>query len=124
VKQNEETPERIRARQPARLKFLASKILNDIADAEKIFVIKRTPNLRFDEVLPLWTELNLRGQSWLLWVTPADDEHPVGHVEIVMSGLLRGYADAFAGPGGPYQGILPAWQAVCAATWALVGGRS
>jgi hypothetical protein len=71
VKQNEETPERIRARQPARLKFLASKILNDIADAEKIFVIKRTPNLRFDEVLPLWTELNLRGQSWLLWVTPA-----------------------------------------------------
>ena len=70
--------------------------MEDIGAGEKIFVLKRTPALRPEEVLPVYATLNELGRNWLLWMVPADATHPAGTVEVLLPGLLRGYIDRFA----------------------------
>ena len=107
--------ETVFAQQSARLRFPRRKLMEDVADGEKIFVVKRLDPLRPEEVLPLYTALNDLGRNWLLWVVPADPAHPPGTVEILLPGLLRGHVDRFA-PNENAHGIsLSPWAALCAA---------
>jgi len=111
----------VRRQQGTKLNFLRRKFLEDVANAEKIFVIKRVPALRPEEILPLYAALNDLGRNWLLWMVPADAAHPAGTVEILLPGLLRGFVDRFA----PYEDApsvsVPGWTAVCEAAWKAVG---
>ena len=113
--------ETARIQQDTRLRFLKRKLLEDAANGEKIFVIKRVEPLRPEEVLPIYAALNELGPNWLLWVLPADPTHPSGMVEVLLPGLMRGYVDRFA----PYNNApdisLPAWTELCAAAWKAVG---
>jgi hypothetical protein len=111
----------VRAQQGARLNFLKRKLMEDAANGEKIFVIKRAHPLRPEEVLPLYAILNELGWNWLLWVVPADQTHPSGTVEVLLPGLLRGYVDRFAPNDNAPDLSLPAWVAVCEAAWRAVG---
>jgi hypothetical protein len=111
----------VREQQVARLRFLRRKLLEDIADGEKIFVIKRFPPLRPEEVLPIYTALNDRGSSWLLWMAPSDASHPSGTVEILLPGLARGYLDRFAPSENAHDLSLDAWIAVCEAVSRMTG---
>src|SRR6185312_14382807 len=79
------------ARQGARLKFLARKLLEDMSAAEKVFVVKRNETLAEAEILPLYAAMRARGDCTLLWVMPADEQHPAGTVESVLPGLIRGW---------------------------------
>lgn len=114
--------ETVRQQQGTRLHFLKRKLMEDIANGEKIFVLKRTPALRPEEVLPLYTLLNELGRNWLLWLVPADPTHRPGTVEVLLPGLLRGYMDRFAPAENAHELSMPVWTAVCEAAWRLVGG--
>jgi hypothetical protein len=112
----------VRKQQATRLAFLKRKLMEDIGNGEKIFVLKRTPALRPEEVLPIYTILNELGCNWLLWMVPADAAHPPGTVEMLLPGLLRGYMDRFAPSENAHELSMPVWTAVCQAVWAAVGG--
>ena len=112
----------VRQQQAARLNFLRRKLLEDIGAGEKIFVLKRAPPLRPEEVLPVYAALNEAGRNWLLWMVPADAAHPSGTVEVLLPGLLRGYIDRFAPLENAHGLSLDAWTAVCTAAWRAVGG--
>jgi len=119
--QNETDIETIRRQYDTRVGFLRRKLLEDVTNAEKIFVIKRSPPLRPEELLPLYVALNELGQNRLLWVVLADEQHPAGTVEPLLPGLMRGYVDRFA----PYDNApdlsFAAWLAVCESAWRLAG---
>jgi hypothetical protein len=119
--EGELTIDTVRVQQSARLKFLRRKLMEDVAAAEKIFVVKRERPLRPEEVLPLYVALNELGQNWLLWVVLADEKHPSGTVEVLLPGLLRGYVDRFAPNDNAPDLSLSAWTAVCEAAWRAVG---
>jgi hypothetical protein len=111
----------VRQQQATRLNFLKRKLMEDIGQGEKIFVIKRSPTLRPEEVLPVYTALNELGRNWLLWMVPADAAHPSGTVETLLPGLLRGFLDRFAPLEDAHDLSISGWTAVCEAAWRLVG---
>jgi len=90
---------RLLQQQAARLTLLRRKLLEDLANGEKIFVIKRNDPAREEEIVALYAALNLYGRNTLLWVVPADERHKPGAVERVLPGLLKGRIDRFA----PYE---------------------
>jgi hypothetical protein len=114
----------VRQQQATRLGFLRRKLMEDIANGEKIFVVKRFPALRPEEVLPVYAALNEQGSNWLLWMVPADPAHPAGTVERLLPGLLRGFMDRFAPHENAHDLSLPAWTRVCETAWRSVGGAS
>ena len=113
--------ETARRQHDTRLGFLKRKFVDDITDSGKIFVIKRTPPLRPEEVLPLYVALNEQARNWLLWVVLADEKHPAGTVEILLPGLLRGFVDRFAPNENAPDLSLDAWTAVCEKAWRAAG---
>jgi hypothetical protein len=115
--------ETVRQQQATRLNFLRRKLMEDIGTGEKIFVLKRSPPLRPEEVLPIYAILNELGRNWLLWMVPSDAAHPSGTMETLLPGLLRGYVDRFAQPENAHELSLEAWTAVCEAAWRAVGGE-
>lgn len=114
--------ETVHRQQVPRLNFLRRKLLEDIGNGEKIFVLKRVPPLRPEEVLPLYAALNELGRNWLLWMLPADATHAPGTVEVLLPGLLRGYIDRFAPNDNAHDLSFAAWNAVCEAAWRAAGG--
>lgn len=112
----------VRQQQATRLNFLRRKLMEDIGAGEKIFVLKRIPPLRPEEVLPVYAILNELGRNWLLWMVPSDAAHPPGMVEILLPGLLRGYVDRFAPSENAHELSLEAWTTVCETAWRAVGG--
>jgi hypothetical protein len=114
--------ETVQQQQATRLNFLKRKLLEDIGAGEKIFVLKRVPPLRPEEVLPIYAILNELGRNWLLWMVPSDAAHPPGTVEVLLPGLLRGYIDRFAPNENAHDLSLETWTAVCEAAWRAVGG--
>jgi hypothetical protein len=110
-----------RQQQITRLNFLKRKLMEDVAAAEKIFVIKRFPPLRPEEVLPIYTALNQARPGWLLWMMPSDAEHLPGTVEMLLPGLLRGYVDRFAPSEDAHDLSIEAWISVCEAASRLAG---
>jgi len=116
------TLEEVRQQQAARLNFLRRKLMEDVASGEKIFVLKRSPPLRPEEVLPVYAALNEMGRNWLLWMVPSDATHAPGTVEILLPGLMRGYVDRFAPMENAHELSTPIWTTVCEAVWKAVGG--
>jgi hypothetical protein len=107
--------------QSARLKFLRRKILEDLANGEKIFVVKRNEELQLDEVLPLLTALRRHAPTArLLYVVPATSEHPSGTAELAAPGLVRGFIDRFAPTEAAQDLSLEPWLAVCVNAYRLL----
>lgn len=100
-------------RQAARLKFLARKLIDDVAAAEKIFVFKRNVAVTEAEILPLYAAMRARGDCTLFWVAEADEANPPGRVERVLPGLLRGWIDRFAPYENAHDLSFPIWLELC-----------
>ncbi len=103
----------------ARLKFLVRKFAEDLRRGEKIFVCKRNLPLSQEEVIPVLAALNLYGGNCLLWIVPADREHPPGSVHWVIPGLLKGYIDRFAPMDNAHDLSLEVWLELCANAWEI-----
>ena len=104
----------MREQEVARLKFLLRKFMEELEVAEKIFVYKRNTVVSEEEVLPLHIALNRYGDNTLLWVVPATPDRPVGTVEVVMPGVLKGYIDRFAPDDNAHDLSFEGWLRICA----------
>jgi hypothetical protein len=121
VYKDEESKDGLLARQSNRLKFLGRKLMEDIRNAEKIFVVKRNYPLQATEVLPLFMVLNEYAPNTLLWVTLADETHPPGSVDYLLPGLLRGFVDKFAPSENAHDLSFDVWLELCTKAAKLVG---
>src|SRR5205823_14570023 len=92
----EADPEDIRRREEKRLPFLKRKLVEDLTEGRKIFVYRGMRRLPQPLVLRLVAAMREYGPTTLLWVELQDDEHPAGTVELLTTGLLKGYIDRFA----------------------------
>jgi hypothetical protein len=79
-------------KQVQRFGFLVRKLLEDLADGQKILVCKSTERwVPEHEIIALHDALCDFADNTLLWVTLADPDHLPGSVEILRPGLLKGY---------------------------------
>jgi hypothetical protein len=97
----------------SRLKFLVRKFVEDLQGGDKILVCKRNAPLREEEILPVVAGVNVYGPNTVLWVVPADREHPPGSVHWVMPGLIQGYIDRFAPNENAHDLSLEIWLELC-----------
>ena len=101
-------------RQATRLRFLRRKLLEDLAEGRKIFVIKRNQPLTEPELLAVLAALRRHNPATsLLGVLPADPDHPPGTVRVTPEGLLCGYIEHFAPLASAYDLALETWLALC-----------
>ncbi len=106
-----------RARQ--KLALQRRMFLEDLEDAEKIFVLKRNDSLALGEVLPVWSCLRGYGDNTLLYVVVADAGHLPGTVEQRAPGLLCGYIDRFAPYDDAHDLFDACWISICRNAHAL-----
>ena len=78
-----------------RLEFLRRKFVEDVEDADRIYVLRRRDPLTLHEVMPVWATLRGYGDNTLLYVVKAAGERVPGTVERKGPGLLCGYIDSF-----------------------------
>jgi hypothetical protein len=120
VREGQLTPQALLEREHKRLRYLAAKMLDDLENAEKTFVYKRTIPLAAPDIVPLYRALRRFGPNRLLWVALADKHHPAGSVELTDEGLMCGYIDHFS---NSMQVPLPlsveVWTQICSNAWGL-----
>ncbi len=103
----------ILAEQTRRLGLLRRKFLEDLQTAEKIFVRKGEGSSDPAVMHRLLAKLRRHGNATLLWVSLGDGSVPVGTVEVLAPGLLRGHIDRFATFFDQPDLNLPAWLEIC-----------
>lgn len=112
-------------REVKKTRFLKEKILADIVNSEKIFVVKsRDQPAQFREILPLHLALNRRASNWLLWIVETSDPSLVGSVREVHPRLMLGHIDRFSRPGIVDDESLSGWLAVLANARAIARSES
>ena len=109
----------MREQESARLRFLRRKFIEDLQATEKIFVYQFAASVAEEQILPLHMALNRHGDATLLWVVPAERGRPVGTVEVLMPGLLKGYIDRFAPEQNAHDFSFDGWLQVCANAYLL-----
>ncbi len=104
----------IRRQQSLHLRFLRRKLLEDLADASRVFVWKTNIDQSLEDTTRLSESLRRFGDNRLLWVIQGAEDYEPGTVEQLAPGLLRGHVDRFA----PYDNApdisFEAWARVCA----------
>jgi len=94
-----------------RLKFLRTKLIDDLREASKIFVYKNMKrNLTEAELTRLHAACRRYGDNTLLYIQYEDAAHPSGTVEQKAEGLMVGYIDHFSHTPDTDQFIGPATQ--------------
>ncbi len=119
-------PQELLRRETSRLMLTARKMVQTLnagtmEDGDKILVVRTVGPLEDDALIPLMCALTAYGPNMVLWVTDADADHPLGSVEPLMHGLLRGHVRAAtAGKEAGADGADDdGWLAVCRAAWML-----
>ena len=108
---------RVAPRQAQRLGFLRRKFVEDLASAEKIFVLTRGDCLTRSEAFAVSCALRVHGPVTLLW-TVFGNEAEAGRVDLLARGFLRGQLGKVDRHG---YGSLDAW--LCVMSNAFVMGR-
>jgi tetratricopeptide (TPR) repeat protein len=109
--------------QRRRLTFLKNKLIADLEEPRKIFVYSNDQFTAAADVARLFAALCAYGPNSLLYVRPADADHPPGTVEPLQAGLFAGYyerlTDFLKGEQPPFA----LWRQLCARTYRLVHGE-
>jgi hypothetical protein len=116
----EADPEDIRRREGKRLPFLRRKLIEDLEEANKVFVYRGMHRLPQPLVLRLVAAMRAYGSTTLLWIELQDEDHPAGTVEWAAPGLLTGYIDRFAPAENAHALSLDCWIAICRSALKLV----
>jgi hypothetical protein len=108
IKPGTASDEQLKHREARRLPMLRDKLLKDLADADKIFVLRRPEPLADYETLGVLTALRLHGDHAVLKLDQGTGATP-GTVEILQPGLMLGHLDGALGdPPSP-----DTWLAIC-----------
>ena len=97
-----------------RLRFGRRKLIEDLEDGDKIFIVKTSssPGLRRDDVAAVAELIARYGKAVLLWVRPADDDVEVGAVQWIGPNLVEARIDQLCLPG--HAGwFSPRWLPLC-----------
>lgn len=113
VHEDQMEPAALEAREARKLSFLRQKLLEDFAGGEKTFVVKKQ-DADEAEMFALLLALNQHGPAWLLWVVPTSDPSKYGVVELLPSGILKGYIDRFAPAENAHAFSFDIWLRICA----------
>jgi hypothetical protein len=119
VRQGQANPKQIQDQETGRLDFLRAKLNEDLRDARKLLVYKRTPSMGQAEVEQLLGALRSQAPNVLLLVAEADAQHALGSVETLGEGLLQGYVAAFAADANPDSAAVESWARMCRAAHQL-----
>ena len=102
------------------LSFLRDKLLEDLANAEKLLVYRTADETMPDEQLAtLVRALRLYGPNTLLYVKLAEEADRAFTVERMSDGLLVGRLDRFAAVNDPAGHNDAGWEKVCRAALPL-----
>lgn len=100
------------AQQVVRLRFLARKLIEDLADAQKIFVWKADGDeADLSNIVLLHDRLQTFGNNKLLWIALADSMHASGRAELLRPALIKAYTHSF--PKNAAEPDLACWLQVC-----------
>jgi hypothetical protein len=95
-----------------RMRYLKDKLIADLEEGSKIFVLKIAERqLTQDEANGLSEGIRSFGPGTILCVCPSDHEHAAGSVAVAAPGVLVGYIDFFGI--ADQQDRMPAWLALC-----------
>ena len=102
------------AREAARLAFCRRKLLEDLEDGDKIFVVKSShaPGLRLDQVAPVAERVAGFGGGITFWATASDAEHPPGTLRWHGPTLVEGRLDRLCPPDHAAR-FSPFWIRLC-----------
>lgn len=107
-------PDRFSDIEIRRLGLRIRMFIEDMEEAEKIFVYKSNLTIAQETIEELLAGMRAYGPVTLLWVTVETDDRAAGFVEEISDGLLRGYIDRFA----PYEDVhdysAEVWKTICA----------
>lgn len=97
-----------------RLKFGRRKLIEDLEDGDKIFVVKTSsgPGLRRDDVAAVADLIANYGRATLLWVRPADDDAGTGTVRWISPNFIEARIDQLCLPGHAVW-FSPHWLPLC-----------
>lgn len=106
--------ESVQEREAKRMLYCKRKLLDDLADGEKIFVVKSSNDLRSSpgDVLEVAKALRRHGNGTLLWVLPEDQISPCGTLRWHADNLLEARIDQL-GVKGHVQHYSPYWIPLC-----------
>ena len=76
-----------------RIRFLREKLLQDLKDAEKIFVYSCREAVDVPDIRELWNALRRYGDNRLLFVRSAPDQNAAGSVVPLETTLVAGFVD-------------------------------
>ncbi len=102
----------LRKVQATLLNILARKLLFDLSEGVKFFIVKHNMELTIADVLTLYTELSEYGRNSLIWVV-ASSAHKPGSVEYLLPGLLKAYVGRFAPDENAGDFALEPWLEIC-----------
>jgi hypothetical protein len=109
----------VHQREMRRLPLLIRKLIEDLREAEKIFIFHGMEPLGEEEARRLLALLRSYGPNTLLWIEVADAEHPPGTVAWIGEGLLKAYIDRFAPGEDAHDLSLDCWIAICREAYRL-----
>jgi hypothetical protein len=111
------------SRQRRHVTLLRRKLLEDLAEGEKIFVYADHQVVRpLETALPLFLALNRVRPTRMLWVCP-DDRFEPGRVDEVVPGLARASLDPFGEPLAGGRIAVGGWVNVLCNAWLLFGSK-
>jgi hypothetical protein len=106
-------PDKLENIEIRRLGLLTRMFIEDMEEAEKIFIYKSNLNVARESIEELLVSMRAYGPVTLLWVTVETHDRAAGFVEEISEGLLRGYIDRFA----PYEDVnaysAEVWKTIC-----------
>ena len=103
-----------------RIRFLRDKLLQDLKDAEKIFVYSCRETVNDGEIRELWSALRRYGDNRLLFVRSGTDRNAVGSVRLLETTLVVGFIDKLSVDGPSFE----LWLQLCRQASLLLGQHS
>jgi hypothetical protein len=116
------TAEEVHRRECLRLRRLAEKMCDDLAEGLRIFVLKGPKVQNAACVLPVVEAMHAYEKPTLLFVTLAQQDHKPGDVVQINDHLLQGFISRFSDP-ARVPGTTPVeeWRHICMAARRICG---
>jgi hypothetical protein len=96
VQVGEVEPDKLHQQQCRTIRFLTEKLLEDLANPQKILVFRQNEPLSAMDLIDLRVALSAYGPNVLLWVAEACEGHPPGSLVVVDDRLMVGYVRRLA----------------------------